>query len=117
MLETTFRNSQQDLGTISNLPQLLVENDQNTKSTLTDKVPQDKEIKEKTTIEDFNSEQLVNQEHRYLCHQLTGGAAHPGKIVEQPVLPISNRRAQAIVHNYHLNLLRETKSRKSSLNG
>ena len=82
MLETTLQNSQQDLGTISTLPQLLLENDQNTTSTLTDIVPQDKEIKEKTTSEDVNSEQLVDQEHLYLCHHLRGGATHPGVIVE-----------------------------------
>ena len=82
MLETTLQNTEKDLGIISNHPQLLLENDQIPASALMDIVPKNAETEEKNTSGDVRSEQRLNEENIYFCHHLTGGATHPGKIVE-----------------------------------
>ena len=82
MLETNLHNSNQDLGSISNPPPHLLEKDQNITSALVDIVPEDNEIGDQTNNKVINSKQPANQENLYICHQLTGGAEHPGVIVE-----------------------------------
>ncbi len=79
MLETTLQNTEKDLGIISNLQQLLLENDQIPASTLMDIVPKNAETEEINIGEDVSSEQRLNEENIYFCHHLTGGATHPGK--------------------------------------